>query len=107
MVTTNDLVTIEKVLRLGNLTDYTVQNISLFIKHDSVQKRFNATSVVNATDTSTGLIRFVDVPLWGDGSYSLYVTSEDTNDLDVSGVKLEKLGTGYIKKITNQSTLAI
>lgn len=107
MITTSSNVTIEKVIRSGSVTTYTTDKVSLFIKHDGVQKRFTATSVVNATTTASGLVRFVDVPLWTDGSYSLYVTAESDTDMDVDGVVLDKLATGFIKKITNTSTLVI
>lgn len=107
MVTTSDTVNIQKVLRIGTVTNYTIDNVSLFIKHDSLQKRFNATSVVNSTLTSTGLITFSAIPLWGDGSYSLNISAENNNDIDINGVQLDRLGTGYINKITNQSTLIV
>ena len=108
MITTSDIVEIKKVLRLGNVTTYSLDNVSLFIKSTGEEKRFNATSVVNATATSQGLITFSDVSLWnGDGNYSLYITAEDSVDIDVNGTKLVKLGTGYIKKITNADSLVI
>ena len=107
MITTSGSVNINKVIRLGAVTSYTAANTSLFITHNNIQKRFTATSVVNATATSTGLINFTAVPLWGDGSYSFYITSEDNNDLDVSGVNLNRLATGYIKKGTNSDTLVV
>lgn len=107
MITTSTSVTVDKVIRAGVVTGYTTDKVSLFMKHDGVQKRFTATSIVNATVGSSGLIRFTNVPLWGDGSYSLYITAEDNTDLDVNGVGLTKLATGYIKKITNVSTLTI
>lgn len=107
MITTSDIITVNKVIRLGVLTNYKITNVSLFVKHDGTQKRFTATSVTNATETSTGLIVFKNIQLWGDGSYSLYVTAEDNDDLDVSGASLEKLATGYIKKISSESTLNI
>ena len=50
---------------------------------------------------------FVDVPLSVDGNYSFYITAENNIDLDVSGVALDKLATGFIKKISNVSTLTI
>lgn len=107
MITTSENVTITKTLRHGVVTNYNVNNISLFMSHNGEQKRFNATSVVNATSTSSGLVTFASIPLWGDGSYSLYITAENGADLDVSGVGLDKLATGFIKKITNVSTLAL
>ena len=107
MITTSSTVTITKTLRYGVPTSYTTDNISLFMSHSGEQKRFTANEVINATATSSGLVTFTDVPLWGDGSYSLYITAEDLNDLDVSGVKLAKLATGFIKKITNTNLLAM
>ena len=107
MITTSSTVTITKTLRYGVPTSYNANNVSLFMSHNGEQKRFNATSVVNATATSSGLVTFTSVPLWGDGSYSLYITAEGNNDLDVNGVGLNKLATGFIKKITNTSTLAL
>ena len=107
MITTSENVTITKMLRYGVVTDYDVENVSLFMSHNGEQKRFTASSVVNATSTSSGLVTFADVPLWGDGSYSLYVTAENGDDLDVNGVELKKLATGFIKKITNVSTLSL
>ena len=107
MITTSENVTITKMLRYGVVTNYDVENVSLFMSHNGEQKRFTASSVVNATPTSSGLVTFADVPLWGDGSYSLYITAESVSDLDTSGVMLDKLATGYIKKITNVSTLVL
>jgi hypothetical protein len=107
MITTSSTITVRKTIRLGVVTNYTTDNVSLFIKHDGIQKRFNATDVVNATETSIGVITFSDIPLTGDGSYSVYVTAEGDIDIDTNGVELEKLATGYIKKITNQSILDI
>ena len=107
MITTSENVTIQKVIRAGVVTSYTADKVSLFIKYNGEQKRFNASSVVNATTTASGLVEFTSVPLWGDGSYSLYITAESVSDLDTSGVILDKLATGYIKKITNVSTLVL
>ena len=107
MITTSSNVTITKTLRYGEVTTYTVNNLSLFMSHNGEQKRFTANSVTNATATSSGLVTFTNVPLWGDGSYSLYVTAEDGDDLDINGVKLKKLATGFIKKITNVSLLQL
>ena len=107
MITTSSRVTINKVLRLGPVTTYTADKVSLFIKYNGEQKRFSASNVVNATTTSSGSIEFAMIPLWGDGSYSLYITAESVSDLDTSGVMLDKLATGYIKKITNVSTLVL
>lgn len=107
MITTSEKVTIKKVLRYGVKTTLTTQNTSLFIYHGGEQKRFNATTVVNSTATSSGLITFVDVPLWGDGSYSMYITTENNNDIDVNGVVFDKIATGYLKKITNRNEMEI
>lgn len=107
MITTSTSVTITKVIPMGSVSTYTTGTVSLFIKSNNVQKRFDASSVVNSGLTSTGLITFSDVPLWGDGSYSLYITAENNSDLDGNGVQLTKLATGYIKKITNSDTLAL
>ena len=107
MITTSTEITINKVLRLGPVTTYTVKAVSLFMKVNGIQKRYDATSVVNSTDTSTGLVTFVGVPLSVDGNYSFYITAENNSDLDVSGVALDKLATGFIKKISNVSTLTI
>lgn len=107
MITTSSTVTITKTLRLGKVTSYDIANVSLFIKCNSTQKRFDASAILNSTLTTQGLITFDNVPLWEDGSYSLYITSEDNTDLDTSGSQLTKLATGYIKKITNVSTLSL
>lgn len=107
MITTSGNVTIRKVIRAGVVTNYTIDKVSLFIKHNGEQKRFNASSVVNATTTASGLVEFTSVPLWGDGSYSLYVTAESDAYLDISGVSMVKLGSGYIKKIPVDNTLVI
>lgn len=107
MITTSSVITINKVLRLGPVTTYSAATVSLFIKVNGVQKRYDATSVVNSTSTSTGLVTFVDIPLSVDGNYSFYITAENNSDLDVSGVALDKLATGFIKKISNVSILTI
>ena len=105
MITTSTNINIHKELRSGKVTNYTTDKVSLFMVHDGVQKRFNATSITNATTNSEGLIVFNNVPLWGDGSYSFYITAENVADLDVPGVDLVKLASGYVKKITNVDTI--
>lgn len=106
MITAYSNITINKVLKGGVATSYAIDKVSLFIKHDGVQKRFNPTSVVNATTGADGSISF-SVSLWGDGSYSMYITAENTSDLDVSGVQLTTLATGYIKKITDNGIMEL
>lgn len=107
MITTSSMITITKTLRLGSVTTYSADAVSLFIKNNGDQKRYDATSVVNSTVNSNGLITFSNVPLPIDGSYSLYITAEGNIDLDTNGVNLTKLATGFIKKITNEETLAL
>ena len=107
MITTSEIINIHKTLRHGVATSYTANKVSLFITHDNIQKRFDATEVINSTTTSSGIVKFTGIPLWGDGSYSFYITAENNADLDVSGVDLERIGTGYIIKITNSNTLNI
>ena len=107
MITTSDSVNIHKVLRHGVVTDYTPDRISLFMSCSGTQKRFTANSVTNATATSSGLVVFTGVPFWGDGSYLLYITAENEADMDISGVNLNKIATGFIKKITNVNTLEL
>ena len=105
MITTSTSINVHKELRSGRITSYTLDKVSLFMVHDGVQKRFNATSITNATTDAAGLIVFSDVPLWGDGSYSFYITAENAADLDVPGVDLVRLASGYVKKITNVDTI--
>ena len=107
MVTTSGIVNIHKTLRHGIDTNYTANKVSLFITHNNIQKRFDATEVTNSTTTSSGIVKFTGIPLWGDGSYSFHISAENNADLDVSGVNLQRIGTGYIKKITNSDTLNI
>lgn len=107
MITTSESINVNKVIRSGVVTTYTPDKVSLFIKHDGVQKRFTATSITNASATASGLIVFTAVPLWGNGSYSFYITAEDDADLDTNGVGLNKLATGYVKKITNTDTVIV
>ena len=107
MITTSGNINVNKVIRAGVATSYSPNNVSLFIRHEGQQKRFTATSITNASTTSSGLIVFSNVPLWGDGSYSFYITAENNTDLDVNGVGLTKLATGYVKKITNTNTVIV
>ena len=107
MITTSGIINIHKTLRHGVVTNYATNKVSLFITHDNIQKRFDATEVTNSTTTSSGIVKFIGIPLWGDGSYSFHITAENTDDLDFSGVNLQKIGTGYVKKITNSDTLNI
>ena len=107
MITTSEIVTITKVLRLGPVTTYSLDGVSLFIKNNGDQKRYNATSLVNSREMANGLITFENIPLVNDGSYSFYVTAETNTDMDTNGTNLVKLATGYIKKITSNSILAI
>ena len=107
MITTSGTINIHKTLRHGVATSYTANKVSLFITHDNIQKRFDATEVTNSTTTSSGIIKFTGITLWGDGSYSFYITAENNTELDVSGFNLQRIGTGYIKKITNSATLSM
>ena len=107
MITTSENINIHKTLKEGIDTNYTAGKVSLFITCDNIQKRFNAYEITNSSKTSTGLIKFNNIQLWGDGSYSFYITAENDGDLDVSGVNLQRIDTGYIKKITNSNTLNI
>lgn len=107
MITTSNTIIITKTLRLGSITTYESDKVSLFIKTNTDQKRYNATTVVNSTVNSNGLITFSNIPLPTDGSYSLYITAETNVDLDTDGTSLTKLATGFIKKITNQTTLEL
>jgi len=107
MTTTSSTITITKTLRYSVPTSYTTDKVSALIKHEGVEKRFDATAIVNATSSSSGLITFSDIVLWGDGNYSIQIVAEDNVDLDVNGVGMTTLGSGYIRKITNVSTLEI
>ena len=107
MVTTSGIVNIHKTLRHGVDTNYATNKVSLFIIHDNIQKRFTSNEVTNSSKTSSGIVKFNNIELWGDGSYSFHITAENEEDLDISGVNLQRIGTGYIKKITNSNTLNI
>ena len=107
MITTSEIINIHKTLRHGVETDYTENKISLFITHNNIQKRFTSNEVTNSSKTSSGLVKFDNIELWGDGSYSFHITAENEEDLDISGVNLQRIGTGYIKKITNSDTLSM
>lgn len=107
MITTSDNVTITKTIRLGTESNYTVDGVSLFVKHNGDQKRYNATSVVNSTSMANGLITFESIPLPTDGSYSIGITAETNEDMDQDGINFVKLASGYIKKITNVSLLEL
>ena len=107
MITTSEIINIHKTLRHGVETDYTADKVSLFITHNNIQKRFTSNEVTNSSKTSSGLVKFDGIELWGDGSYSFHITAENKEDLDISGVNLQRIGTGYIKKITNSDTLSM
>jgi len=107
MITTSEIINIHKTLRHGVDTNYTANKVSLFIIHDNIQKRFTSNEVKNSSKTSSGIVKFNNIELWGDGSYSFHITAENEEDLDISGVNLQKIGTGYVKKITNSDTLNI
>lgn len=107
MITTSENINIHKTLKEGIDTNYTAGKVSLFITRDNIQKRFNAYEITNSSKTSTGRIKFNNIQLLGDGNYSFYITAENDGDLDVSGVNLQRIDTGYIKKITNSDTLNI
>lgn len=107
MITTSGIINIHKTLRHGVVTNYAANKISLFITHNNIQKRFTSNEVINSSKTSSGIVKFNNIELWGDGSYSFHITAENEEDLDISGVNLQKIGTGYIKKITNSDTLSM
>lgn len=107
MITTSEAINIQKTLRSGVITNYTVDKVSVFITNNGSQKRYNATSITQATSTTVGLIEFTGIPLDAYGSYSLYITAESVSDLDTNGVSMVKLGSGYIKRIPVNNTLII
>lgn len=107
MITVSSSINVTVKLNKGVITNYGTNIVSLFIKCNGIQKRFDASSVTNSTVGTDGSVVFSNVPLWQDGSYSVYVTAESSSDLDVNGVMLVTLATGYIKKITNESTLVL
>ena len=107
MITTSGIINIHKTLRHGVVTNYAADKVSLFITHNNIQKSFTSNQVTNSTKTSSGIVKFNNIELWGDGSYSFHITAENEEDLDVSGVNLQRIGTGYIKKITNSDTLSM
>ena len=107
MITTSSTINIQKILKAGVVTSYTTDKVSVFITNNGSQKRYNATSITNATTDVAGLIVFSGVPLDDYGSYSLYVTAESVSDLDTKGVSMVKLGLGYIKRIPADNTLVI
>lgn len=107
MITTSSSITIQKVLKAGIATNYTTDRVSVFITHNGTQKRYNASSVTQATTLSSGSIWFTSIPLDTYGSYSLHITAEGGSDLDVNGVSMVKLGSGYKKRIPAESTLVV
>ena len=107
MITTSEIINIHKTLRHGVVTNYATNKVSLFIIHNNIQKRFTSNEVTNSSKTSSGIVKFNNIELWGDGSYSFHITAENEEDLDISGVNLQRIGTGYIKKITNSDTLSM
>lgn len=107
MITTSEIINIHKTLRHGVVTNYATNKVSLFIIHNNIQKRFTSNEVKNSSKTSSGIVKFNNIELWGDGSYSFHITAENEEDLDISGVNLQRIGTGYIKKITNSDTLSM
>ena len=107
MITTSGIINIHKTLRHGVVTNYATNKVSLFIIHNNIQKRFTSNEVTNSSKTSSGIVKFNNIELWGDGSYSFHITAENEEDLDISGVNLQRIGTGYIKKITNSDTLSM
>ena len=107
MITTSSTINIQKILKAGVVTSYTKDKVSVFITNNGSQKRYNATSITNATTDVAGLIVFSGVPLDAYGRYSLYVTAESVSDLDTNGVSMVKLGLGYIKRIPVDNTLVI
>lgn len=107
MITTSTSISVTKVLRKGVVTAYSVGSVSLFVKFNGSTKRYNASALVNSSASADGLITFTAIPLAEDGSYSVWITADNNADLDTNGVSLDKLATGYIKKITNVSTLEL
>lgn len=106
MITAYTNIVINKVLKKGVVTSYTSDKVSLFIKHEGVQKRYNPTSITNSSVSSDGSIVF-NVSLWGDGSYSMYITAENNSDMDTNGVQLVTLASGYVKKISDNGTMSL
>ena len=107
MITTSSTINIQKILRAGVVTSYTTDKVSVFITNNGTQKRYNATSITQATALAAGVIVFTGIPLEAYGSYSLYITAEGNSDLDASGVSMVKLGSGYIKRIPVENTLIV
>lgn len=107
MVTTSDVITVKKMLGVGKVTTYTVDTVSLFVKSVSGTKRYNPDVVTNSTEMAMGVIEFTAIPLTDYGSYTVKVTVESGDDLDISGVGVNVLATGFIQRVKDSSVLEI
>ena len=109
MVTTSTSINIHKELKSGKITSYTPDKVSLFLSRDDdkTQKKFIASNIVNSTEDSIGLIIFNNVPLWGDGSYSFYITLSDDMQTNGGDLNSNELSTRYFKKISSIDTILV
>lgn len=109
MITTSTSINIHKELGSGKVTNYTSDKVSLFLLRDddNTQKKFVVSAIINSTKDSTGSIVFNDIPLWGDGSYSFYITLSDGVQSNGEDLNSNKLATGYFKKISSINTILV
>ncbi len=110
--TVEDTVTIKKILKAGEATLYTGKEnqFHVLVKNNSVEKIItgimgNDFIIIDATSIVNGSIS-IDIDLEpGYSKVGMYFA--ENSDLDDGSVEFEKLGTGLIKKITNEILLEI
>jgi hypothetical protein len=107
METTNNSVTVKKILPLGTQTFYVLTRLSLDVTFQGVVTRYNCTSVTNAAHDAVGEIVFSTVDLPSIGNYNLRVVSESTDDQDTNKVVVTPIGSSSIRKVQNTTTVEI
>ncbi len=110
--TVEDTITIKKILKAGEATSYTGKEnqFHVLVRNNSIEKIItgimgNDFIIIDATNTVNGSIS-IDIDLEpGYSKVGIYFAED--SDLDEGSVEFEKLGTGLVKKIINETLLEV
>lgn len=102
MVITNTSIDVKKIISTSDTTVYTANTVHLEVTNSIGTTLVHTPTYLAVSGSTPGLITFVGVPLQVGGN-SIKMFLSDGSDLDV-GVTLTKLGSSYVRVITNTAT---
>lgn len=112
IITTSETITVNAVLKAGTATSYSGKEnqLHILLRNGDTSKIIteefgNSFTVVDATESSDGLIT-VDVDIL-DGFNRIVIQYADNIDLDAGSVIIEKIASGFARKIVNETTLTM